>query len=86
MEQAIRKISVKKIGEKIKLKTMNHCKCIESLAYSDEEIFYDEGEFYYFDYVPTMGDRLPFYKVFTNGTGHHQVFDIRAFNKHFKRY
>ncbi|HQK36761.1 MAG TPA: hypothetical protein PLC81_03930 [Bacteroidales bacterium] len=65
---------------------MNRCKCIESLSSPEEGIHFDEGEFYYFDYVPPMGERLPFYKVFTNGTGHHQVFDIRAFNKHFKRY
>lgn len=65
---------------------MNRCKCIESLSSPEEGIRFDEGEFYYFDYVPPMGDRLPFYKVFTSGTGHHRVFDIRAFNKHFKRY
>lgn len=65
---------------------MNRCKCIVSFTSPKEGISFSEGEFYFFDYVPPMGDRLPFYKVFQNGKNQHVDLDIKSFDGYFKKY
>jgi len=65
---------------------MNRCKCILAYKSADEGCEFLSEQFYQFDYVPPMGERQPFYKVFANDGQHHINIDIRNFSKHFKKY
>lgn len=64
---------------------MTKCKCIIDYDGSEKKMRFIKNNFYKFDYIPSAGDKPPYFRVY-DGEGRFEEFRFADFRKHFKRY
>lgn len=65
---------------------MNKCKCINPPGDESGKSRFKLNAYYEFDYVPPTKTTASFYRVFSLEENISEKFNIKEFNRHFKKY